>query len=210
MTLNVGVTDDELGQYFRRAIAIADRLGKSLPFESVMDALQRIHDGRFEGDQATPVTKPASRSILRCLKSDLAIPATNSPRTFAQATDIFPGGIYGENCNVASKARPETPAVVYELIENGTLQRIFEGQGVSFDQLCWEPEQVIQFVINHREHLHSKGYATFFPLSGSLVALIYWRDARRLKVNVHRLAHDFVWSAGARRRAVLPQLALKP
>lgn len=47
MTLLKSVTDDQLGQYYRRTSAIADRLGKSLEFEQVMDALQRIHDGQF-------------------------------------------------------------------------------------------------------------------------------------------------------------------
>lgn len=48
MTLHISVTDDQLGQYYRRTNAIADRLGKSLPFEKVMTALQCIHDGQFD------------------------------------------------------------------------------------------------------------------------------------------------------------------
>ncbi len=48
MTLNTGVADDRLGQYYRRIAAIADRLGKSLDFEKVMSALQRIHDGELD------------------------------------------------------------------------------------------------------------------------------------------------------------------
>lgn len=43
-----GVADDQLGQYFRRMTAIADRLGKSLDYAKVMAALQRIHDGNLE------------------------------------------------------------------------------------------------------------------------------------------------------------------
>lgn len=48
MTLQKSVTDDQLGQYYRRTSAIADRLGKSLSFDQVMDALQIIHDGQFK------------------------------------------------------------------------------------------------------------------------------------------------------------------
>ena len=48
MTLNTRVADDQLGQYYRRTAAIADRLGKYLDFEAVMSALQRIHDGQLE------------------------------------------------------------------------------------------------------------------------------------------------------------------
>jgi len=48
MTLCTSVADDHLGQYYRRTAAIADRLGKSLDFDSVMKALQRIHDGELD------------------------------------------------------------------------------------------------------------------------------------------------------------------
>ncbi len=168
--------------------------------EKVADVFQTIVD------EKTSTTKPSS--ILRPIKSGLVIPATNGQRTFAQASDIFTGGIYGESCDVAGKARLETRAVVHELIKDGTLQQIFEGQGFPLDQLCWEQEQVIQFVINHREHLHPQGYATFFLLPSSLVAGVRWHDARLLKVYVSRLAHVYVWFAGYRLRVVLPQLAL--
>lgn len=149
--------------------------------------------------------KTRSRSILRPIQSGLVIPATFGTRTFAQATDIFPGGIYGKNCNIIGEARPETPIVVHELNENGTLQQIFGGQGVSFDQLCLEPEQIIQFVIKYSEHLHPQGYATFFLLPGSsLVASVYWDDDRGLGVYVYHFSCDFVWRAGSRHRVVLP------
>lgn len=48
MTLNSRVADDQMGQYYRRTVAIADRLGKSLDFTKVMKALQRIHDGHLD------------------------------------------------------------------------------------------------------------------------------------------------------------------
>jgi hypothetical protein len=47
MTRHARVNEDQLGQYSRCVNAIADRLGKSLAFECVMAALQRIHDGQF-------------------------------------------------------------------------------------------------------------------------------------------------------------------
>ncbi|MFH1170448.1 MAG: hypothetical protein V1704_02725 [Candidatus Vogelbacteria bacterium] len=216
MTLNVGVTDDELGQYFRRTIAIADRLGKSLPFDQVMGALQRIHDGRFERDQ-TPVTKPASRSILRCLKSGLAIPATNGARLLSEANDVFPGWIdpdltnYG--CNVGGGPKPETLVDVHELIKDCTFCQMFEGQDVDLDKLCLTQDQIIWFVTNYREHLHSKGYATFFLFKVAeqfFVAVVSWVGARRLRVCVDRLAVGGVWCAGYRHRVVLPPLLISP
>ena len=48
MTLNISVADDQLGAYFRKTAAIADRLGKSLPFEHVMGTLQSLHDGKVK------------------------------------------------------------------------------------------------------------------------------------------------------------------
>src|SRR3989344_6224811 len=50
------VADDQLGAYYRKTAAIGDRLGKSLPFEQVIDALQRIHDGQF--DTASVLVRP--------------------------------------------------------------------------------------------------------------------------------------------------------
>ena len=63
MTLSLSVADDRLGQYYRRMTAIADRLDKSLPFESVMDALQRIHDGEFDAALVAPRTFPVWKTI---------------------------------------------------------------------------------------------------------------------------------------------------
>ncbi len=45
---SLSVEDDRLGAYYRKTMAIADRLGKSLEFDKVMDALQRIHDGQLD------------------------------------------------------------------------------------------------------------------------------------------------------------------
>ena len=47
MTLALSVTDDQLGRYFRRMVAIAERGGKSLQFDKLMDTLQVIHDGKL-------------------------------------------------------------------------------------------------------------------------------------------------------------------
>jgi hypothetical protein len=47
MTLALSVNDDQLGRYFRRMVAIAERGGKSLPFDKLMGMLQVIHDGKL-------------------------------------------------------------------------------------------------------------------------------------------------------------------
>lgn len=71
MTLDKSVTDDQLGKYYRRTKAIADRLGKSLSFDEVMDALQSLHDGisRFGRNTAEDLQhflqRPPKTNILR-------------------------------------------------------------------------------------------------------------------------------------------------
>lgn len=42
------VTDEQIGQFYRRIRALEERLGKSLSFDQVMRTLQQIHDGRVE------------------------------------------------------------------------------------------------------------------------------------------------------------------
>lgn len=53
MTLEKGVTDDQLGRYYRRTAAIADRLGKSLSYDGVMDVMQRLHDKTLRTNRNT-------------------------------------------------------------------------------------------------------------------------------------------------------------
>ncbi|MEK7509525.1 MAG: hypothetical protein AAB605_02320 [Patescibacteria group bacterium] len=65
MTLNIRVADDQFGAFHRKVAAIADRLDKSLTFEKVMDALQRIHDGEFE--KTTPLQSQAESKLLELL-----------------------------------------------------------------------------------------------------------------------------------------------
>lgn len=65
MTMKNIVTDEQLGKYYRRTIAIADRLGKSLPIEKVMHALQCVHDGKFNSILKIDRTKPFTPSYFR-------------------------------------------------------------------------------------------------------------------------------------------------
>lgn len=89
MTLNSGVTDDQLGRYARRVAAIADRLGKSLPYEKVMDVLQQIHDGKF-GELAAEVAIAEAATGLLEIVSTIVIPATTEQFV---AKDKFVAGI---------------------------------------------------------------------------------------------------------------------
>lgn len=60
MTPLKGVTDDQLGRYYRKTMAIADRLGKSLDPNTVLWLLQRIHDG----EQFAPGRAGATLSLV--------------------------------------------------------------------------------------------------------------------------------------------------
>ncbi|MFZ2167584.1 MAG: hypothetical protein WAV50_01795 [Minisyncoccia bacterium] len=80
MTLEKGVTDDQLGRFHRRFRAIEDRLGKSLPYGETMDALQHLHDGTLRLGRNTAedlqqlLERPVgAKNVLRFLR-DTAVP----------------------------------------------------------------------------------------------------------------------------------------
>lgn len=92
MTPPKGVTDDQLGQYHRRTAAIAERLGKSLPFDGVMTALQQIHDGslgtaRLLEPVPTIVVPPSKRFVVRDQFNSSALKKAGIP--FSGLTDDF-------------------------------------------------------------------------------------------------------------------------
>ena len=58
MTFRTHVTDEQLGQYYRKTIAIAHRLDTPLAFEKVMHVLDLVHDNLLE--EAVTVSEPAS------------------------------------------------------------------------------------------------------------------------------------------------------
>ncbi len=219
--------DTMLGKLVRLIVTVpAERLGTlcdvseklaSEAGEDWVDNLKLVLRKEFCSgiNQVTEVTAPKpAKSILRLLTPNLIIRPTDGKRTLAEATDIFPGGIYGVSCGDSSEARSETLVDVHELIENATLRQMFEGQGVPLDQLfCLTPDQVIQFIVDHRKRLQPKGYATLFPFKvgeNPFVASVRWYDGRWLRVYVYHFSYDSVWGAGARLRVVLPRLDLKP
>ncbi|MHB1163168.1 MAG: hypothetical protein ACYCZZ_01405 [Minisyncoccota bacterium] len=58
MTPNTRITDEQLGQYYRKTIAIAHRLDTPLAFENVMRVLDLVHDNLLE--EAVTMSEPAS------------------------------------------------------------------------------------------------------------------------------------------------------
>ncbi|MFA6553988.1 MAG: hypothetical protein WCS89_00575 [Candidatus Paceibacterota bacterium] len=159
-------------------------------------------------------------TIQSCLKrifegKKIVIAKTSGKENLANAKDVFTGWVdpnfvnYG--CDVEDKPTVETPVEVFEMVEDGDFARIFGGFNVNLDQLCLSQHQIKEFVKNHRDKLRTDGYATFFLFKVGkkfFVANVYFDDAGRLKVRVHRFSHDYGWDAANRHRVVVPQQKL--
>ncbi|MFH1169983.1 MAG: hypothetical protein V1704_00210 [Candidatus Vogelbacteria bacterium] len=160
--------------------------------------------------------KPAT-SVLQLLTPGLIIPVTNGTRLLSEARDVFSGYIGPElascGCEVSGDPKPETLVNVYGMGNYVTFCEMIEGEGVVLDHLYLTQEQIIQFVINYRAHLHPQGFTTFFlsKMAGSFFFVVraHWLDASRLGVSATGRSIDDVWGAGGRRQMVLPQI-LKP
>jgi hypothetical protein len=141
--------------------------------------------------------------------------ATDGKRTIVEAKGMFSGGFdsdyVGWGTDVPGQPKEEMPFEVLELIKNGKFAEIFEAFGQSLDRLCWEQDQILDFVENHPDKLHPKGWATFFLFKVGdefFVAYVYRFDDGQLLAYVYRLSYDYVWDAGYRYRFVVPQLPL--
>ena len=217
MTLVPGVADDQLGQYYRRTTAIADRLGKSLPFDTVMEALQRIYEGQF--GEALQAVASSARKITRRLfgDSEVVISAVDGAQALARAKQVFTGYIDADFVNwgldEAGEATPVQKVQVEEMTKNGTFRQIFGGFGVDFNRLCLTQHQVKQFCIEHQDKLRTEGYGTFFLFKNKtgdkfFVAVVLFDDDGRLEVCVYEFSNDFVWDAECQHRFVSPQQQL--
>ncbi|MDP3900522.1 MAG: hypothetical protein Q8Q23_05605, partial [bacterium] len=142
----------------------------------------------------------------------IIVPATSGRRTLAQATDMFTGHLDPDFKNwgtdVAGEARPETPADVYEQIENATFADMFTSLSSNLDQLLWEQEQILAFVESHRNWLRPQGYGNFFLFkvgSSVFVAGVFFYSDGTLIARVDRFDDDDVWVRGRRHRVIVPQ-----
>jgi hypothetical protein len=204
MTLNISVTDEQLGQFYRRTSAIAERLGKSLNFDDVMRTLKSLHDG-------------IKKQILRRLyeNEEILVGATNGEETIANSSDLFSGYLDPDfkkwGTNKSSRVSTEiVPAEIYELHKNATFQQMFDFPDRDTNSLCWEQGQIINFCRDHLDKLHPKGFANLFLFKvegheGPLVADVR-SDAGGLEVIVSRFGRGSVWYAEGRDRVVVPQL----
>ncbi len=205
MTLNISVTDEQLGRFYRRISAIAERLDKSLDYNKVMNELQKIHDGLSKTDN----------SFLHRLYSDeeIWISPTTGRKTIVQSSDVFTGRVDPDfkkwGTNKTGKSTEKTKVGIYEMKKNATFEQMFDSLG-NFNKLCFEQEQIINFCLEHPDKLKKDGYGIFFlfKVEGQnrpFVAYVYL-DADELFVDVNRFDFGIVWLAGFRRRVVVPQI----
>ena len=91
MTLQNGVTDDQLGRFYRKTRAISERLGKSLSFDEVMQALQQIHDGkmRVAGDMPEDLRHFFRRTINQKKTLEFLVSTGVSDVAEKEAVDLF-------------------------------------------------------------------------------------------------------------------------
>ena len=110
----------------------------------------------------------AKSSIFRLISGGkkIVIRATSGSKTIAQAKDIFTWGIDSDFVNwgldVLGEAKPETPVEVHEMVEDGDFETIYDSLGRNLDDLCFEQEQIVIFVQDHKGWLRKDGCATFF------------------------------------------------
>lgn len=143
----------------------------------------------------------------------LTLDETDGTETIAQAGDVFTAGIDGDfvrwNLDVPSQPTKEQKVSVYEMIEDGTSAKIYNGLSSNLDSLCLTQAQGINFVKKHHKWLRADGYGTFFLFKRGeefFVAYVYVYDGGSLRVNVRKLAHVIVWRADDRHCFVVPQL----
>ncbi|HSX24688.1 MAG TPA: hypothetical protein VLG69_01855 [Candidatus Andersenbacteria bacterium] len=166
-----------------------------------------------EEDEDDDEQDQAPIDILRPILSSLTLAATDGTETIPNAASVFTGYIDPDfrnwGADEASGPTAETPVVVHEMVKDTTFAQMFGSLGVPTEQLCMTQSQIIRFCQDHRQHLRTGGYATFFLFKSRgkfFVAVVYFRGDGRLEVGVCQFEYDLVWYADRRRRVVVPQL----
>jgi len=198
------VSDKVLGKFARQQADWFRRVREgSLDPKAVSEAIQKLIN---------------PNQFLHRLYADeeIMIGATTGEETIADASDLFPGFLDSDFKNwETNKPSGVTTkpvlATVFEMYQkNGTFRQIFGSLG-NIDDLCWEQGQILNFVREHSNKLHPKGWATFLPfkvkgVEESFVVCVR-RDADELRADVRRFGRDNVWAVENRSRVVVPQLS---
>lgn len=212
MSKNIGVDAAKLAGLQKDMMS--KLLGGNLTIEQVewwLNQSKKTREGLAKGDMIV-----SNAQILHRLYPDeeILVGATTGQETIAEANEVFPGYLdpnfqkWGTNKPSGNATEP-TLAEVYELQKKAIFKQMFGSLG-NIDDLCWEQGQIIDFVKNHRDKLHPKGYSTFFPfkvegLKEPLVAIVF-QNAGELEASVCWFGYGRVWRGGGRLWLVVPQL----
>ncbi len=153
--------------------------------------------------------------ILRLISAGqkLAVDACDGTETLADASDVFDiidPDFRNWGADEQGPATVATGVAVYEMDKDATFSQMFGSLSGDVRELCLTQAQIKGFVKKYRQWLRTDGFATFFLFQSRdqlFVAYVSVRSDGRLKVHVYRFERSFVWSAGLRRRLVVPQLA---
>ncbi len=173
-----------------------------------------------------PPAEMVQPAILRLISEgeDLTVGPCDGTRTIVQSSDVFTGGI-DENfqywgTKVAGKSTGLTKASVYELVQDATSKQMFNSLGVPLDQLCWEQDQIIDFVLKNLSSLRKNAYPSLllFKVGDKFfVARVGLRTDDQPYAYIDRFSGGLAWCAENRRQMVVPlknggpaQLPLKP
>lgn len=146
--------------------------------------------------------------------TDIMLAGCDSIKSIADAPEIFPGYHDGNLKNwKLDESQPKTEAQklsVYEMQQNknGNFQEIFGSLNRPIESLLIKQNQILQFVTDHADLLHLRGYATLFLVEresdkARFVVRVY-RRAGKLEVYVDKFSYDRVWSGENLYRVVVP------
>jgi len=143
----------------------------------------------------------------------LILDAVDGSETLLDAKDLFvyiDSDFKNWNADEKGQATGETPVEVYEMAKDATFSQMFGELSADVRKNCLTQHQIKNFVKKYRSWLRTDGYAAFFLFESKgnvFVADVDFISDGKLKVNVRKFEDDSVWSAGLRRRIVVPQLA---
>ncbi|MBI2279003.1 MAG: hypothetical protein HYU81_03010 [Candidatus Brennerbacteria bacterium] len=157
----------------------------------------------------------AKHAFLKLISAgtSIVLDAVDGSETLAKATDIFTyidSDFVNYGADEAGSATGETPASVYEMVQNATFAQMFGSLSNDLNKLCLTQSQIKNFVRKHRGWLRTDGYGTFFLFRSKgkfFVADVFVRSGGALRLRVRRLEDGSVWFAGGWLRLVVPQLA---
>jgi hypothetical protein len=145
---------------------------------------------------------------LICQKT---VPALYCTETLAEASDVFPGGIFhAKRREPCRKAASSVVAAMYEVRKAGKYQDFFTSFPASLRQLCWSESQIVFFCRKFPRLLQRRTYGTgtFFLFQEEdgrfAVAHVIVNMSQGLCVIVYPFDRDYVCVPASHHRIVVP------